>query len=255
MIGLDNLELNLVRKCCAACSFCNHLSPIAEEYVLQPDEAERDLDALAKVGHWKLVCSQGGEPTLNPRINEFLELSARSGVADRVGILSNGMLLHKMPDSFWETCARLNVQLRVTRYKILKGETLAIAWEKAKEFGVDFQPTEGVVDEFLSIVKDQPDGGVKIWSECMWRFCWTAHRGYLYRCPQSAFFPKPLWGWDETIDGIPIEGITEAKLQAFCDREQPLATCAKCAGDKGGRVKWENLRNKEEWLQKSTEQS
>jgi hypothetical protein len=55
-------------------------------------------------------------------------------------------------------------------------------------------------------------------------------------------------GLPETIDGIAIEGMTDERLQAALDRQEPLETCKICAGARGTDIPWHQNKSKSEWL-------
>jgi hypothetical protein len=79
----------------------------------------------------------GGEPLLNPQINSIVA-SARKHFSDtKISIVSNGILLSKMPKSFWNACRDNCITISVTRYP------LSFAYDNlpmmAEKYGVNFE--------------------------------------------------------------------------------------------------------------------
>lgn len=256
MIVTDRCEINVTRHCTNACACCNHASPLAEPYFMEPESLRRDLAILRPIMHTGFLCLQGGEPLLHPRIMDFLDVQKASGFADQYGMLSNGKLLHRMPEEFFAKCGQMTVngrkfELRVSVYANLDMRTLDEPLRKATHYGFEIRP--GPTPTFWKLFQDPADGGAKNWKECFARSCHTIHDGYFYHCPLAAFFPKQFHGWDEHIDGIALNGITEAKLKAWLDRNEPLKTCTKCTGGEVARafIPWHETRDKTEWLKEA----
>ena len=256
MIKTERMEINATRHCNNGCAACNHGSPWAEPYFMQPETLRRDLAALKPILHTNFLCLQGGEPLLHKGICDLLEVMRQSGVANTYGILTNGLLLHRMSDQFYRQIGSMKVgdnpfELRVTVYPNLDRALLEHPAAKAKEHGFKFIVNPKT--EFWKIFKDHADGGKQIWSTCYARECHTTHEGWFYHCPLSCFFPKQFFGWEEHIDGIALAGITEGALAAFLAQVEPLKTCAKCAGGPGITIPWHESKTYEDWMKSATE--
>lgn len=254
MIITDRCEINVTRTCNNSCSCCNHGSPLAEPYFMEPATLARDLSILSKIMHTGFLCLQGGEPLLHPKIEEFMDVQKASGFADQYGMLTNGKLLHRMPESFFAKCGQITVngkvfQLRVSVYANLDLRTLDDPIKKAVHYGFEIRP--GPTPTFWKLFYDRPDKGASVWPGCYARHCHTVHEGYFYHCPLAAFFPKQFHGWDEHVDGIPLDGITEEKLRAWLDRPEPLKTCGKCTAGTTA-IPWHETRDRETWIKEAT---
>lgn len=257
MIQLGNLEANLTRHCTLKCSNCNHGSAVAKPWYMEPASMERDLGQLGQVAHFGFHCLQGGEPTLHPKLLQFMDIQQRSGIADKYGMLTNGTLLHKLPDEFWRKAAAPNFELRWSVYPIITDAQLAETTEKARSFGVDFRP--GRIGAFKPMLTRNKDGGAAVWKVCPWKRCWTAHEGYFYHCPIAAIFPEqfpeqfsaPV---SHQVDGYPLATLTEEIIQQMLTREAPLKTCEICTGAVvGDWVPWSEIRTgREDWIKATT---
>lgn len=257
MIQLGNLEANLARHCNLACTSCNHGSAVADRWFMTPESMERDLSHLSKAAHFHFHCLQGGEPTLNSRFLEFMDVQARSGIADNYGMLTNGTLLDRMPEEFWKKAQSMRYEIRVSVYPALKKEILAYAQSKANEYGIRFMPSNEF-ESFLKMFYDNPNGGADVWKICPWKRCWTCHEGYLFNCPQAAFLPSqfpekfPAMRDNPIADGVPVEGVTSEQIQWMMEHAEPLKSCANCTGGTNVRIPWSQNRERAEWLKAST---
>lgn len=245
MIETDlGCEINATRACQNACVGCNHASTrFTEPYYMAPEVLKRDLDVMKNHIRTKLLFVQGGEPLLHPKVVELLRLCIESGIAKQAGVLTNGKLLPRMNDDFWELLRDGHCELRMSVYPDLDPTIVQFALDKGQQFGffVRPQPINSFKPLFL-----KNDG--RTYHGCPWNRCLTIHEGYFYLCPLTAFFPKQFMGLPEHIDGIQIEGMTDDRLQVALNRRTPLETCKICAGAKGEDIPWHQNKTKSEWL-------
>lgn len=244
MISCDyGLEINATRSCTNACVVCNHASTrFTEAYYMDPVALARDLDQIKGLLHVKLMMVQGGEPLLHPKVCELLRIIYDSGMAGCYGILTNGKLLPRMKDEFWEVLGERKMELRMSCYPDLPPEIVPFTLAKAEQYGFFVRPQPINVFKPLFLKNNG-----NTYHGCPWNRCLCVHEGYFYLCPLTTFFPKQFMGLDEHIDGIPLDGLTEEALQVFLNRSTPLETCKICAGGRGQDIPWHQSKSKEEW--------
>lgn len=245
MIETDlGCEINAVRHCTNACVVCNHASTVhTEKYFMSPDVLQRDLDVMKNHLRTKLLFVQGGEPLLHPKVVQMMGMCYDSGIAKLCGILTNGKLLPRMHDDFWEMLATRKMELRMSVYPDLDPSIVPFAQDMAQKWGFFVRPQP--INTFKPLFLKN-DG--RTYHGCPWNRCLTIHEGYFYLCPLTAFFPKQFMGLPEHIDGIQIEGMTDERLQVALNRRTPLETCKICAGAKGEDIPWHQNKTKAEWL-------
>ncbi len=117
---LEDIEVNLADHCNLNCQSCNHFSPIASEVFLNPDSFARDIHRLASLFRGKIrkMMLLGGEPLLNNSINQIMEIARNELPKTTIRIITNGVLLPKMNDDFWESCRENDIQIMITKYPI-----------------------------------------------------------------------------------------------------------------------------------------
>jgi len=86
----DALEVDVVDHCNITCRSCVHLSPIAPKAFVDPEQLERDLSLLARCFALRFILV-GGEPMLHPRLPSVADAVRRSGIADKIILLTNGV--------------------------------------------------------------------------------------------------------------------------------------------------------------------
>jgi len=115
-----DLQVFIIGKCNLNCVSCVAFAPIADNYMLDPNSFEVDCKRLSELGGEKIreLTLLGGEPLLHPRIIEIMDIARSHFPASRLKITTNGILLLKQSEHFWDCCKRNNVYIAVTHYPI-----------------------------------------------------------------------------------------------------------------------------------------
>ena len=98
------------------CKGCGHFSPLASEWFANLEEYSRDLEQVNKLLTIREIRLMGGEPLLHPNIESFLLFTRSCLPKSDIRLVTNGILLHEMSDSFWKTCKSCSVTIEVTVY-------------------------------------------------------------------------------------------------------------------------------------------
>lgn len=103
---LPFLSLHLVDKCNNNCESCSHFCTLADNFILNPSDYEKDLTILAHKFNVGEIDLMGGEPLLHPQIVKIFDITRRILPQTFICLHTNGILLTKMPDEFWEACQK-----------------------------------------------------------------------------------------------------------------------------------------------------
>ena len=112
--------IDLAKHCNLNCKGCDHFSCIAEEKYPDFHIVSRDLNRIKDIFGDKVeqIALLGGEPLLNNQINDYCELSRKLFPKSKIVILTNGTLLLKKGEDFWDCCRKNEIVIRITRYPI-----------------------------------------------------------------------------------------------------------------------------------------
>jgi MoaA/NifB/PqqE/SkfB family radical SAM enzyme len=140
-LNLLQVGVNLTEHCNLNCSYCGAFSPLAKESFYSIEIFKKDCERLSQLTSGRILEFKlaGGEPLLHPGITDFLDI-ARSNFAEfrggggRIYIITNGLLLLKQPDSFWQCCNKNSIEISLTRYPIKLDFDKIV--DKAKSHGV-----------------------------------------------------------------------------------------------------------------------
>ena len=113
-------EFALAEHCNLHCRGCDHFSPIAEPKFTDFTSLTMDLARLSTLfdGVAERIYLLGGEPLLNPDIEKFLVMTRKSFPVARIEIVTNGVMLMKEPESFWNVCHDNGIMIAVTKYPV-----------------------------------------------------------------------------------------------------------------------------------------
>lgn len=188
-----HFAFSLAYHCNLNCKGCAHFSPLSEPEFPDFEEAERDFARLGELFHGKcsLISLMGGEPLLNPRIEDYCRMVRKHFPNGGIEIVTNGILLLRMPDSFYETCKEANISIQVTPYPI-KLDHKAIR-KRCRRHGVTyhFYWDQTSKDEFFRYVIDESgcQDMVQSFIECSnSNYCLFLHEGRMYPCGAGAHF-------------------------------------------------------------------
>lgn len=191
-----DFEVNVADHCNLNCQSCNHFSPLAKETFLEVGRLEKDLQRMnllygKNIGHVMLL---GGEPLLHPRISTILKVS-RDCLPDAfINLVTNGILLSKMDEKFWNLMRDLRISLSVTVYPI--GFDYEKYETKAHRYGIkhNFDHSslkgrkEAVKTTYIMPIKDNPTfSPYQMYAKCAHaNFCVVLREGRLYNCSFAA---------------------------------------------------------------------
>jgi ABC-2 type transport system ATP-binding protein len=250
-------EVYLVYHCNLNCAGCAVFSPLAEEKYLDVNCYEQDCKRLHELTDGEVECIRllGGEPTLHPNLLDFCRVTRQYFKTAKIQLVTNGILLHKSDDDFWEKCKENNITIQISRYpiKINIDETI----EKGKRYNVAVEVTESKTEEMFHLKLDTSG---KQSAEDSFKKCWiknsciTLSLGKLYTCSIipaaehfNRYFNKELTiNESDYIDIYKVKNIKEI-LKFLC---KPASFCRYCDITKMSYGhKWHiSKKNIREWI-------
>jgi organic radical activating enzyme len=246
-LRIPSLEFFLINTCNLRCRHCAASSP----FLRQPDLPDldgfrQDLAALAAVmecGQLKLL---GGEPLLNRHIGDYLEAARGSGMFRRLRVATNGLLLDKMPEAFWQAVDIVEISLYPASRSSLTEDKLSELQRTAFRFGTRLE-VQGIVNFRESIRDTSAQNSLLVketFSACGEAHEWSNHLLYrhrLYRCSRVHTIDRYL---TETgvihdaftdLDGLLVDHRPTLRddLFAYLTSPVPLRACSFCHGTSG----------------------
>jgi hypothetical protein len=206
------------------------------------------LGQVAEIGKLSLL---GGEPTLHPDIDEMIAMCRSTNVATVVSLITNGQLLGRMSQRFWQTIRKIELDVYPGK---LSGAQIVYVQNKCRENRVDLKIVPiGKFCKCLRSGKDEtPEHMQQRFDNCpTGHLCVCVDYGFVYRCPQASIWPALLLpDQSPTVDGLSLDGITVEKLKAYLESRTPLKSCARCSVNEAFFDWHESTREK--WIEEST---
>lgn len=184
------LDIHLTEHCNLNCKGCSHFSPLAEKEFADVDVFEKDLIRISELFDPKNIYGivlVGGEPLLHPQVLDFVKIAYKHFPNNDRVIVTNGLLLLKQDDDFWNTLEETNTMIHITNYPIsLKLDEIK---SKTKSHNI-FLHIEETVKTFKKYIFDfEGKQNIKMsHMACPDAFrCSQLNNGKLYPCHQPAY--------------------------------------------------------------------
>lgn len=254
-VEIPHVDLMLCDKCQLACVACTNSIGALPQTIERFEDIVHDAERAAEIMHAGVVCLLGGEPTSHPRLVEIMVAVTEIGLGDRVQVLTNGMRLHRMSDTFWGELDWLKISIYPGKTQS-RNVALAKAMQTEHGFQLDFYDV--AADPFRAVLTDRertPAETQQVYDGCWYRtFTRKIERGFFYRCCTSPSISQTLLGLPPDADGISLQGLTGKALREFLSRPEPAHACTRCYANTGPRIEqWSEERGgAEQWIAAST---
>ena len=240
------LEYSVADHCNMRCRSCSHMSPFIARRFPAPESFKADIDRLGEVYRAKRLQLLGGEPLLNPNLVEFLKIARHSEITSQVALTTNGVLLPRMKDDFWESVDA--VTITVYPSVNVPDETLEYAQAKAAETGTALNIRRR--HNFRRTMLTEPNDS-RTKTSLIFKTCKSAHKynchllyeGRLFRCAVPPFLPEYLSalkqnGYNPSTDALYIHETRDLfnDLKSFLLDPRPLSACRYCLGYLGKKM-------------------
>lgn len=187
---LPYIEIPITDRCnlnCKGCLFaCN---AIERNEDVPGEQIVRDLHRMKEVfGDIPWIRILGGEPLMHPQILYILGECRKVFPQSEVDVLTNGLLIPKLPESFFEELVRLNISIHISGYR----PTFGIL-DQIDRILSDYKLNYTILkrDEFVKYYTTESINSMdESYKECMVSACTELYRGRLSRCSAAIAFEK-----------------------------------------------------------------
>lgn len=116
---LYHLDVHVTDHCNLNCRGCEHYSSVSEPVFADLEATVKDLTRLSQLFESiEQLYLLGGEPLLHPEVEQFVRQTRRLFPATRLSLMTNGILVTRMPESFWVTLHETSTTLLCDSYPI-----------------------------------------------------------------------------------------------------------------------------------------
>ena len=257
------LDVHVADHCNLRCRGCVHFAPLAQKHCLDLGDYEADLGTLATIpgiqSYFRGLYLMGGEPLLHPRIADVITLTRRMLPHIRIVLATNGLLVGRMDDEFWDALVSCDVELQFSAYPINVDYNGLIGMAKARgadvAFAMDLTERDSGKEAFLKVAID-PEGRqdpVRSFNSCFFGGSFMQlSGGSIWNCQIAAHHAtlNAAFGWkmaSEPSDELPLASVTSIDdIESFRRSERPM--CRYCANNQMGIMAWgRSRRDESEW--------
>ena len=157
---LVHIETHIVDHCNLNCKSCNNFSPfVRQRSCASAEQWDKDIGRLANVYDIRRILLLGGEPLLEPKLaEEFITVTRKHAPTSEVYLLTNGLLIPKMTDDFFETLVKNDIIVSISAYvptmkmmpqiwEVLESHDVKYLYHKvltfSKHLNLDYVPNVG----------------------------------------------------------------------------------------------------------------
>lgn len=244
---LPYLEFHVADHCNLNCKACEHYSGLVREpRFTNLEKFTRDFERLHEfiddIGWIRIL---GGEPLLNPQINDYIKLSRRLYPQAVIHVVTNAILLPKMPEDFFETLRQCDAAIWISFYPPLESKMPAIyRMLKEKSVHVDLSSIYPVKIFNMKQILNPHDRGTEIFLQCYQAHCHNLYDGKIAACflPFTTKYFNAYYGKNLPEDGaldLYEPNLTTEKLKAHLLK--PFERCRYCTSPV--EVEWSTIKH------------
>ena len=250
-------EIHLTEHCNLNCKGCSHFSPLAPKEYMDIHSYENDMKRMSELFDEEILTIRllGGEPLMHPQVNEFIKTASFYFPNAYRELITNGILLLKQPESFWEICRTTNTVINITRYPVPLNWSLIKETATNRNVKLDIFPPHNT-KTFRKNVYDLTGSQDMCLSHAscnLFGVCCQLFYGKLYVCSISAYF-RHFNNYFKL--GIPSADRDSLDIYKIKDKEElydfitaPVPCCKYCdIKNQVFDVKWgHSKKNIKEW--------
>lgn len=250
ILNARSCEVSLGDHCNLSCRACNHASPHLPERSTPVETIERDLNNLSRSCEFDELRLAGGEPLTHPDLLDVVRVAKESGIAKKITLITNGVLLHRIPDGIWELIDRLWITVYPgVRRRFDEQELRA----ECHRHGVSVWLRRTSSFQLSLVNRRLSDRLIRfIYRHCSYAHdygCAIVHEGRLYKCAPAAFMEQrlALLGLEfqnKERDGVALHDNPDLRQeleQYLADSKSPFSACSYCLGSIGNYVDCQQL--------------
>lgn len=234
---LYRFNVKLAEHCNLKCKRCNNFSNFSKEDFYTVEEYEKDIMRLsALVENIMEIDLIGGEPLLNPDIEQFVSLTKKYYPYTQINVVTNGMLILQLPESVMRCFAENDVHIQITLYPVLYPRIDDIIM-RIKEYGISVKMFRDgdIFGAFFNLKGDNDRSlveGNEFYGKCV-----VMYRGAICRCGPGMTIQKfnqrfslalpddgkiDLYAGDLTGERLSYLLNQSIELCAYCDACLPM---------------------------------
>lgn len=190
---LRYVEFHLVDYCNLNCKGCTHFSNICHvekrESTVSIDNLERQFKRLKALCDVAVIRLMGGEPLMHPQLEKILPIMRKIFPSARIFLVTNGLLLSKLPPSTFECISANDIYINISLYKPTVAKYKQIKYLLLKYNVVHFWGNgetvikeEQIIRKFHKCLTAKYNQNNLGYMTCYNKYCWFLKDGKISKC-------------------------------------------------------------------------
>ena len=180
---LPYLEFHIADHCNLNCKACEHYAGLVKApHFPDFDQFSKDMHRLHElIDDIGVIRILGGEPLLNPEVERYIRLSREMYPIAEIFVVTNGLILKSMPESFFETMREARAGISVSLYPPMRDKLQDLYYfllEQKIPFGISHMYDEFTIKQTLH----RHDHPQEIFLNCFQAHCHNLYEGKIAAC-------------------------------------------------------------------------
>lgn len=241
------LEIHVAHSCNFTCESCSHYSNHGHGGIVDLEEADRWMKLWNRRVSPRTFGLVGGEPTMHPRLSEFVRLSRKNWPHAELHLITNGILLERHRDlpavlRDTDTCLKISLHHRSPQYQERLKPVLELAEAWRAQYGIRLEYLHSYRNwtrrylGFGSAMMPFDDKQPRLsWESCPAKGCAQLFEGKIWKCAPLAYLQLQARKyhlsdkWNPYLQYQPLPpDCTPHELKAFFAR-QDEPCCSMCS--------------------------
>lgn len=225
---LEFIEMHLVDSCNLKCKACSSFSNISKKAnFIDARLLGIRLNKLTKLFTIEKLRLLGGEPLLHTDIINVLKIVRQSLFYSHIELVTNGLLLNKMSNDFFETCYKNNIKIIISPYPVLKNKEELEQILSSFKINYEFFP---MIFTFSANLNPKGNSNKEeTFKNCRYTDYKTLKEDNIYICPICAYINQYNEYFNKNIPvGKGINIYTNSRKQILNYLKMPEETCKYC---------------------------
>lgn len=226
---LAYFETNIVDHCNLKCIGCTHFSNISEPKFVDAKILYIHLCRLNNI-FGKIITFRilGGEPLLHPDIINILNFSRKALPYSKIELVTNGLLLDKMTEEFFQTLYKNNISVEISNYPPTQNKIKQLK-QILSSFKITFSVTPMIINFTANLNPKGTSDPKKTFKNCRHRYCTILRNDNIYICPICAYIDNYNKYFNKNITvpkGINIYSNSAKQISKYIQNSEE--TCRYC---------------------------
>ena len=253
------VEFVLSDYCNLNCKGCTHYSPLAPKEFEPLETLSRTMSHIGQVAGKDISKAYliGGETLLYPHLEEAMSLLRKNFPTQELYIFTNGLMIPRMSDSFWDSARNNDIIVVITRYPIKFDYDSAIELCRSKGVRTEVFADRSETQTFFRYALDPK--GCRNRSiahlKCDNRGCLSVIGDKLYPCSISGCVKHLNNAFATKFEHRPGDWLNVEDIRSAADirrlRDNPVPFCSYCILPPKSVSHSPSQRKIEEWVENS----